>query len=221
MANAPLYTMLDAPPKISAPFTQLNTHTQTSQINEAARIAHDISSPIATIEMCLFMLSQEMPAEKLLIMKSALQNVRDISNKLLDKYRADQSSNCKQAILLTPIIKHVISLKKYEWAHQPHELATHFSLESMSLKVKGTTTDLKRLISNLLNNALESCHALPIIQIQLEVIGKKARLSITDNGIGMNNDQLHKYLLGLSTKHQGKGLGLSSAAEYMNSIDAP
>jgi signal transduction histidine kinase len=101
-------------------------------LSQAARVAHDIISPIATIEMSLYTLSQEVPQDKLVIIKVALQNVRDITNSLLEKYRSiqhpDQPSSASQdqmsiqpIILLHPVIKEVISQKHCEWLDKKYK----------------------------------------------------------------------------------------------------
>jgi hypothetical protein len=92
----------------------------------AARVVHDINSPIATIEMCLFSLSQESQNEMFMIIKSALQNIRDITQnfhsthyanhlKIKSKNSAHIKSNHHESLHLKSLIESVIIEKRVEW----------------------------------------------------------------------------------------------------------
>ncbi len=59
--------------------TKENAHL-TKQLE---RKVQDIQTPIATIEMCLHLLSEEIQNDKLLTIRTALQKVRDISKQFL------------------------------------------------------------------------------------------------------------------------------------------
>lgn len=50
----------------------------------AERIVNDINSPIATIEISLYLLSQEADSENIKMIKLALQQIRDITQCFLD-----------------------------------------------------------------------------------------------------------------------------------------
>jgi signal transduction histidine kinase len=73
--------------------------------------------------------------------------------------------------------------------------------------------ELSRLLSNLINNAIEA-HATRIL-IQAENVQPVTRIKISDNGKGIPNDKLKKVIeKGFSfNKKSGTGLGLSYAKE--------
>jgi signal transduction histidine kinase len=86
------------------------------------------------------------------------------------------------------------------------------------LNISACAIDIKRMLSNLLNNSIEACRDFPIINLGLSADNDRLNLSITDNGIGMPLDKVESYLMGESTKHGKKGLGLSGAKITMESL---
>jgi signal transduction histidine kinase len=198
----------------------------------AARVAHDIRSPLAAMEANLHILMRSIPKENLQIMNMAIQSVRDISNNLLEKYREKEANpssiqavpvkddeNTPRLVLLFSLIDQVISQKRYEWINQSCELIFDFSPESKFLWVHVAPAAVKRMISNLLNNAIEACEKKAArIHLSLSVIDDFIGISITDNGLGFSEDMLASYLNGKSSKHVGEGLGLSTAKKYIESL---
>jgi OmpR-family two-component system manganese-sensing sensor histidine kinase len=82
--------------------------------------------------------------------------------------------------------------------------------------LSGDSESLKRLITNLLQNALKYTNAGGSVKIALEVINKQAKLTITDSGIGIPlEDQNHIFKRfyrvdqSRSRAAGGSGLGLS------------
>jgi signal transduction histidine kinase len=202
-------------------------------LDQAARVAHDIRSPLASMEANLHILMKDISKEKLKMMSLAIQSVRDISNNLLEKYRTRpdapqvksilnerDDTNIVRSFLLFSLIDQVVSQKRYEWLNKSCELIFDFSPESKSKWVKAAPSEFKRMISNLLNNAIEACDGkVARIHLTLSVEGGYLELSIADNGMGIPEDMLESYLNGESSKHSGEGLGLSTAKKYIKSID--
>jgi signal transduction histidine kinase len=88
-----------------------------------------------------------------------------------------------------------------------------------SIVVKADMTRLGRVISNLLNNSIESIAESGWIEISLTPAGQNAiRLDVKDSGIGIDHGLLEKLLSGeaITTKGtQGHGLGLSSSIAFI------
>jgi signal transduction histidine kinase len=205
----------------------------TAMLDLAARVAHDIRSPLATMEANLHILMRDIPKEKLTMMNIAIQSVRDISNNLLEQYRAKQGNsentkviqnnqdnvNMVRFILLFSLVDQVISQKRYEWLNNSCKLTFDFSPESKSMWIKAAPAEVKRMISNLLNNAIEACDGkAAYIHLNLSIAESFLELKITDNGMGISEDMIESYLNGMSSKHAGDGLGLSNAKNYIESV---
>lgn len=200
-------------------------------LDQAARVAHDIRSPIAAMEMSLHMFAKEVSSEDILIMKMAIQSVRDIANNLLSKYRDNQLDASKEVmssasddynvlrpVLLCSLIEQVISQKRYEWLQNKCELTFNYESKVKSVWINVVPNDVKRMMSNLLNNAIEACMESPKIDVRLNEINNYLVLCIIDNGLGIPFEKIDKVLGGESSKHTGKGLGLAGAKQYMESI---
>ena len=78
--------------------------------------------------------------------------------------------------------------------------------------------ELRRILSNLLNNAYEALHNDGKISILLSFSNNFIFISITDNGQGIPLDKMDVVLQGYSLKHAGKGIGLYSAKKYVESF---
>ncbi len=202
-------------------------------LDQAAHVVHDIRSPIAAMEMSLYMLAQNVSSENISILKVAVQSIRDIANNLLDKYRGNQQAkylsneilssstddeNIPRPFLFHSLIEQVVSQKRYEWLQNKCKLIFTYVSAAKSIWIDAVPSDVKRMISNLLNNAIEACVAEPKIEVQLNKINNVLELRIIDNGVGMRPEKMEDCLNGESSKHAGKGLGLTGAKEYMDRI---
>lgn len=205
------------------------TEKKSALLDQAARVAHDVRSPIAAMEMSLHMLEKEISKDKILMLQVAIQSIRDVANNLLEQYRDNHKKtnpfissqddlNISRPILLHSLLEQVLSQKRYEWSQKTCELTFNSKPSVKDVWINVAPSDVKRMISNLLNNAIEACKSVAKIHIQLDRVNNFLVLSITDNGVGIPAEKINHYIAGESSKHKGIGLGLSSANKYMNSI---
>lgn len=196
----------------------------------SARLAHDIRSPLLAMEMGIHVLLNKIPDNELYILKSGIQNVRDIANNLLERYRNNTSKisllpiedngNIIRPIQLSTIIEFAIFQKNYEWSMIPSELLLDIKPETKNVRVMAASNEINRILSNLLNNAYDAIQHKKkgVIQIILENIDNKLNLIVKDNGIGIPTEKLSDVLQGTSLKPNGTGLGLSAANQYMQKL---
>src|SRR4029077_12940922 len=101
----------------------------------SARLAHDICSPLAAMEMGLNQLTKKVTPHDLAILINGIQSVRDIANNVLERYRnpntvtntlafmkARDDGNVARPIVLFTLVELIISQKHHEWHCQPCEL---------------------------------------------------------------------------------------------------
>jgi hypothetical protein len=118
------------------------------------------------------------------------------------------------------IVDSIVSEKRMEWSNSVQLEVAYFPMET---KRRGfafiVAKDLKRILSNLLNNSREAILTKGKILIQVNFLREKIRIEIIDDGKGMSADVLEKILVqgGSSGKPNGMGLGLSHAQKNLRS----
>lgn len=176
----------------------------------SARLAHDLQSPLVLLSQIV----DELQDTEIGIMTAKVCNrLQEISSGVLrDKKIVDEKD-------LFSVVKAIFIEKQLEYS-QAHfvNFEIKFKGESFYLN-KLNSSDLKRIISNLINNAIEA-RRLDTLLIQIVVDANKKIISIEDNGLGIPKNFLN--LIGTKGitigKKDGNGLGVSSAREIINSI---
>lgn len=188
----------------------------------AAQVAHDIRSPlaaIATVEKDL----REIPEERRVILRSAINRIRDIASDLLEKNKPSKRANAEKDVLapqlLSALVEQLLSEKRLQYRTR-HNIAIHFHLnrESYGLFAAVHPKELKRVISNLVNNAIESISDSGNVDLYLKPTGGFVDISITDNGCGIPADLIPRLGFKGEThgKSEGQGLGLSHARTWVS-----
>ena len=196
----------------------------------AAEVSHDIRSPLTVVYAGLKKLEQSGANTKAIndIVQS-LQEVSDIADYLLHSYRNMSDEYVKNINIAMPnqkvyvefdqIVEQIIKNKRIEWQCCANQLQYHFINTAGYTLVYLSPQKIKRIISNILNNAYESMNKTKInITVHLQVSDTHFTLSIQDNGCGIPANKLQDVLTGKSLKHNGNGIGLWSAIKYLQSI---
>lgn len=184
----------------------------------ATQVAHDIRSPLAALEVLLSDASG-FPREDRQTLTGAASRIREIANELLD-HRLQQEKSRERVSAHCCVIHVVNSIVLEKRAQFRNREEISFNLELPSEVSFCYTTvpaeDLKRIVSNLLNNAVE---AMAFGQVKIQVIPAEAQVEIRirDEGTGIPEEVLSKLgTRGFSTGKSGEsgsGLGLSHAFE--------
>lgn len=171
------------------------------------QVAHDIRSPLTALETATHIRSSK-PDDSNLLIKSAISRIRSIANDLLF-----QSKPLIDKTDLMQSIKSIILEKKLEFSCYD-DLRIDFSAEEdKSYLALLNADELKRVLSNLINNSVEAMTGNGRIIIDLNEKNNLINLSITDSGPGIKTDLLPKLTVqGASFgKESGLGLGLYHA----------
>lgn len=202
-------------------------------VDFSAIVAHDIRSPLAVMEMVIASSKRENAQENNVILRQAIQSVRDLANNLLTRYRDSETkvddkchlypsfheyNNMIQSILVFQLLETLMSHKKQEWYNRNITIRYSPTASEKFYRIEAVQSKVSSMLSNLLNNSYESFSLSGIIDIKVERSSNYLRLSIQDNGNGIPEDQIHHVLNGNSSKHPGKGMGLSGAKIYMESL---
>jgi len=187
----------------------------------ASQVAHDIRSPLAALDAALKSMTQ-LPEEQRVMTRHAVNRIRDIANNLLEKdrrhpYAAAGRPGAGQPLelhLLSSVIDPVVTEKRMQFDSKPGiNIDLELTRESYGLFARIQPAELARLISNLVNNAVEVLGDKGLVKLGLTHDSGNILLTVTDNGKGIPPELLAK--LGQRGETHGKaggyGLGLFHA----------
>jgi len=187
------------------------------------QVAHDIRGPLTALST-LSRLSHEMSTEKKELLDLAVARINGIAEDLLKRSRkesaqapAPSEKNEKQdlAVLMESLVK------EYKFSNPQVSFTWHKHVQSEAVAVELEPVKVQRVVSNLINNALE---ALPESEasIGLTLMERPQHwlLQIMDNGCGIPEEVLPRLTQeGVSHgKERGHGLGLFDARKTLESI---
>ncbi|MFV3410172.1 sensor histidine kinase [Bdellovibrio bacteriovorus] len=194
------------------------------EISEISRqVAHDIRGPLMALTT-LSQLSHDMSTEKKELFDHAVARIKGIAEDLLAKGRKQNTQSSLPVVkTVQPDLTDLMDslLKEYRFSHPAVNFTWHKHIHSDAVKVNLESVKIQRVVSNLLNNALE---ALPESEasINLTLMERQDHwlLQIMDNGSGIPEDILPKLAQeGVSYgKDNGNGLGLYDAKKTLESV---
>lgn len=180
----------------------------------AAQVAHDIRSPLAALDTALKDISQ-IPEEKRALLRAASGRIRGIAEGLLDKNREASRAGEPPPSALEPLIESAVEEKRLLVPDKVKLSASgnHGGDGVFAVIDPGA---FKRVLSNLLNNALESLADGGTVGLTLETDARQVRVTVTDDGKGIPPEVLARLgERGVSWgKEGGSGLGLSHAKSF-------
>lgn len=189
----------------------------------AAQVSHDIRSPLAALNTVLRNLPT-IPEDQRVLIRNAVTRINDIANNLLVEYRGDGAqaksgdkqqlgSGAEKTELLSSLLDSLLSEKKAQISNRRVELHLEIAPEAFALFVRLETTSFKRMISNLLNNAIEAIAGKGSVTVCLQPRDEFACIRLKDSGKGMSAAVLEKVKGGGTShgKSQGTGIGIASA----------
>ncbi len=192
----------------------------------AAQIGHDYNNLLAPLTAYPGLIRQEYPDNENLTpmlneMESAARKIADINQQLLALGRRGHYS--MEPIDLNEFILNTLALHPI-----PDEVIVKRTLAPELQLIKGGAAQLTRVLTNLINNAIEAMQNIGILTIKTEFVVKErsgtegspvennefVKLSIGDNGTGVKPVNISKIFEPFFTtkkidKVRGSGLGLS------------
>lgn len=176
------------------------------------QVAHDIRSPLATLNMVSGLL-EEVEEEKRLLIRHAVQRINDIANDLLQRGKKSESGGKPELTMLSSVVDLVVSEKRAQNRGKIHtrieaELGGGYGIFSTIVD-----KDIKRALSNLIDNSVE---ALPnesgTVSVSISSRGGRALITICDNGCGISPEEISQLgAPGATFRKGGHGLGLHQA----------
>ena len=179
------------------------------------QVAHDIRSPLAALEAASADIAR-LPEERRILVRDAVGRIHDIANDLLDKHRAGGvAAPAVSAHLLSGLIGSLLTEKRLQYRSRSNiRIENELDAASYGLFTNVQPVEFKRVLSNLVNNAVEALAERPgRVLVTLTSRQKQAVLSVKDDGKGIAAEVLAKLgERGAShDKAEGFGLGLHHA----------
>lgn len=191
---------------------QLKNSIDRELTDQAKQLAHDINSPLMAFQSCVKFASATIHPDALKLMNLAIGRMSDITKNLL----VTDKKSLIGRFQIKEIIGQIVSEKKI----LEQNANIHFSIiisEHLSLYLN--RIEFARVISNLLNNAIDSLdRAEKRIAIFSEDLDQGVVIHIQDSGSGIPQEFLTRIQeAGFSfAKESGHGLGLSHAGRFMS-----
>jgi signal transduction histidine kinase len=208
--------------KLSVAYATIKKQSRLAALTEiAAQVAHDIRSPLAALNVALQDMSA-LPEKRQELARGAMGRIGEIARDLLDNYKKPNASPAVEKPVspqeLKCLIEPVISEKRAQYASKP-DITIEFPVAAENAKVIVQPAEFRRIISNLVNNAVEAFESGGRVTIELAKAGDKILLKIGDTGKGIPAAILAK--LGQKGETHGKaggtGLGLYHARTSVES----
>lgn len=192
-------------------------YERTKEIEKISKqVAHDIRSPLSSLEMLIKRLPN-IEESKYILLRDAIAHIRDITNNLEKNSVGDKDSNANSMIQIAVLLDYVISERRTAFSDQLIKIEHDFSAEAYAYFVDVIPSEVKRILTNVINNAREALMERgDCISIMLEEKNNYVIISVCDNGIGISPNSLSLlFKRGFTTKKSGSGLGLSHARETL------
>ncbi|MCB0317983.1 MAG: hybrid sensor histidine kinase/response regulator [Bdellovibrionales bacterium] len=200
------------------------TETSSKKSEYISHMSHDIRSPLNNIKSILHVLKLESDnAEHCQLIEIALSNsdyLLEIVEDLLDFNRLQLGKFSSNADTFD--VKDLASevLNGYLYAINSKKLRAIFKSEEVPLLVSADKKQIKRVLSNLINNAIKFTNQ-GLIEVTIQRLDNLARITVRDTGMGIDKSKIEKLFSPFERlvdhKIEGIGLGLSLSKAILDS----
>jgi len=185
----------------------------------AAGVAHEIGNPIAAMSGVVQEMVDKQNARECAVvgracnpgmLQAQIQRLSAITREI-SGFAAPQPAE-RQLLDLNGLVRTAAGLMGYD--KRMRRVNLRLNLDSQLPAIYGVADQLTQVIMNLLINAADSLESVEDrpreITLYSEVSGDKVRLTVMDNGCGMDRNTLNRaFEAFFTTKSKGTGLGLS------------
>ena len=192
-------------------------------------ISHDLRGPVGTIsslaDMANILIKENEIAEAIEINKSIYTTsceVESLLNNLLH-WSVNQQNIYQvrhEPVELVSMAKTVINV--YGQTAKSKKIDLLLNAPQPEIDVEGDSNCWGTIIRNLVNNAIKFTHENGQVAINLDYTNNHVTLEVTDNGIGMTEEQKSKLFVFTGTSREwgtrnerGQGLGLSLVSDFV------
>lgn len=196
-----------------------------AKVQMAREVAHNIKSPVVALEMMLPTLIT-VPERIQRVLKNSVREIKNLTEKLksqADSLSSPNTSSKDELLYLPTILDDLVSVKAHEYLEKKNVKITFANLsDNKTAFSKGNATELKSILSNLINNSIEaSTGSDALVEVGLSNDNSACDITVRDNGAGIPKeylDDLGKKVLSFKGGCE-RGLGLVHAYKVIQSWD--
>lgn len=179
----------------------------------AEQVAHDIRSPLSALNI-LVAKAKGLAPDHLSMLANVSTRINTIASDLLAPH-----TETVTAINITRSVHRLTEEKRLYLAAEKIPIQLTLSSANENFSGYANSERFNRIVSNILNNAIEAMPSGGSISIQTSLEGGFAHILFSDNGPGIPAEVLLKLdgLEKITTKTDGHGIGLSSARKILES----
>jgi len=191
----------------------------------ARQVAHEIKNPLTPMKLNLQYLQMAIDTNSpnvkdisVYVAKILVEQIDHLSQIATDFAQfANIGSTKNQLFNLNDSIKQVSSLYSVD-----DKLAISLSTHKEEIMIRADKTQINRLLTNLIQNAIQSVPENRKAKIEIQTIDAdgKVILSVKDNGTGIGENMIDKiFTPNFTTKTSGTGLGLAMCKGIVEKLD--
>jgi signal transduction histidine kinase len=171
-----------------------------------AQLVHDIRSPLAALDMMASYMP-ELDDSKRILVRNATARIHNIANNLLDRnFNRDNNVSTQ---MFSSVIRSMLFEKREQYKDNS-KVSIHETVDNTyGAFAKIQINDFKRMLSNLVDNAVEAIPGTGFVRVALSQSDDHVVIEVFDNGKGIPAEHLHKVTeKGFTRRKDGSGLGL-------------
>lgn len=198
---------------------ELGRKTRLSSLGEmAARLAHQIRTPLSSTVLYVDQLSKDIDREKrdriCTALKAQLSQTESLITSMLGFVRGG-SLLCLEPVNVKTVVEQ--ALCSCEGILKTSGSVVITNKINPSLKILAAPTELASVIANMIQNAVQVCDAKPEIEVWAGAVNQHMMLiRVSDNGPGIPNDLIDQVFDPFfTTRAAGTGLGLAVLASVV------
>lgn len=196
-------------------------------------ITHELKTPISTITLASSLINEKLQDKDNLNLRKFTKIIADEAVRLhmqvenvlkIAIIEEGKVKLIKTDVNLNNLIERII--KNYQILFQQKDGKIEIDLDNSISVIQGNELHLTNIFSNLLENALKYSKEIPTVKITTKAEHYSVKISVKDNGIGIEKKQLKKifekfYRVPTGNIHdvKGFGIGLSYVKDIVNEHD--
>ncbi len=199
---------------VSSLYSMVNNLNEESKIKDSLfKLTHEIKNPIAVCKGYLDMIdlnNKEKSKKYVGIIKSEIDRSLNVIADFMDysKIKINKEIFDMEVLLQEVYESYKLLLND--------KITLKYTQKYDEVYLWGDYDRLKQVFVNVIKNSIESIEGNGIIEIDMEVKGKKVKVTVSDNGVGMTEEELKDIkTMFYTTKRNGTGLGVALSNEII------